>query len=333
MEHEYITSKELNLVYGNKGDFEGAGKLREEIRKVVCRHSIELDSKLFNNIQKEYSKHKDWGCKGYIDKNYFLKELEKTDVWNDGLEKEFRKNDFYFVHPVYFLSHLNRAGIITINPYNGLSYEKIHGGDIGKNVDKTKIVTDNPGFASVWSNTGKAPNHNINGFAAITGFFNEDYAGLKGYEKAKHYYHEGVDFRGIEGKTEIVSLIYGTVLAYGRLEKYGRVIFVSDDNSNGLYLLAHLKYYNKTLLDNKVIRPGDIVGYVGTSGEGTSEQDCDGKYDSHLHVTYFVNIDKRKVYVIKNGDRIDITTNYDTNFKNKKRNPFIHDSEPKGNND
>ena len=42
-EHDFITEEELHLVYGNKGDFSGAKELREEIRKVVCQHSIEFD--------------------------------------------------------------------------------------------------------------------------------------------------------------------------------------------------------------------------------------------------------------------------------------------------
>jgi hypothetical protein len=58
-------------------------------------------------------------------------------------------------------------------------------------------------------------------------------------------------------------------------------IFFGIDN-----LLAHLQGYNKPVLDKGIITPGTLVGYVGTSGpekDGT----IDGKYDAHLHVTYF----------------------------------------------
>lgn len=327
-EHDFITEEELHLVYGNKGDFSGAKELREEIRKVVCQHSIEFDESLFDNIEKETSKHKDWGCH-VMHKSSFEDSLKIIDCWKNGLQKEFKKNNLFFVHPMYFLEHLHKSGVLTFNPYFDFTYDEVHGGNIGKNVDTNKKIRDNPGFAPIWTNCGTAPNPNTNGFAAITGFFNEDYAGLKGYTGSKHYYHEGVDFRGISG-TEIVSFIYGTVLGYGLLEKYGRTIIISDNNSDSMYLLAHLKKYNTTLLDNKIIKPGDIVGEVGTSGEGESENDCDNKYDPHLHITYFPKINKNLIYVIKDGQKLKKTSAYNNDFIGTKRNPFIHNSEPKG---
>ena len=328
--HDFITEEELHIVYGNKGDFSGASELREEIRKVVCKHAIEFDESLFDNIYNESKKHKDWGCH-LMTKESFADSLKITDVWKNGLQKEFKKNELYFLHPLYFLNHLIISGVISINPYKGLTYEKVHGGTIGKNVDSSKIIKDNPGFAPVWCETGAAPNPNTNGFAAITGFFNEDYAGLEGYETANHYYHEGVDFRGKSG-TDVISLINGEVLGYGLLEKYGRTVLISDLNSDGMYLAAHLKNYNKEVLDNGIVHPGDKIGEVGTSGLGTSETDCDGKYKSHLHVTYFPEIDKTQTYIIKSGVKLIKTSVYDSIFINSKRNPFIHDSEPKGEN-
>jgi len=95
-------------------------------------------------------------------------------------------------------------------------------------------------------------------------------------------------------------------------------------------LAEHLKNYNKEILDNGFIHPGDKIGEVGTSGLGISESDCDGKYKPHLHVTYFSNVIKDNLYVQRNSttNSIDATGYYDDNYRSKKRNPFLHNSEP-----
>ena len=65
---------------------------------------------------------------------------------------------------------------------------------------------------------------------------------------------------------------------------------------------------------------------------GTSEADCDGKYKPHLHVTYFPKIDKSKTYIYKSGQKLIKTSEYNSISLKTKRNPFIHDSEAKGDN-
>lgn len=121
--------------------------------------------------------------------------------------------------------------------------------------------------------------------------------------------------------TEIKSFIYGTVLAYGTFGSYGRTIFIRNRESTGIYLLAHLQGYNKPVLDKGIITPGTLVGYVGTSGpekDGT----IDGKYDAHLHVTYFSLAQSEYVKQFITG--INGKNLYtDINYKNGSvRNPF-----------
>lgn len=338
-EHDFITEDELHIVYGNKGDFSGASELRKEIRKVVCKHTIEFDESLFDNIYNESKKHKDWGCHT-MTKESFGDSLKITDVWKNGLQKEFKKNELYFIHPLYFLNHLVISGVISINPYKGLTYEKVHGGSIGKNVDSLKLIKDNPGFAPVWCETGVAPNPNTNGFAAITGFFNEDFANGELYTDYDNYYHEGVDFRGKVG-TDIISFISGRVMAYGYFGNYGRAIFVDDFGSDGIFLLGHLSEFNITVLDTGLVKPGDIVGKVGTSGRWHSAglyegknyatEGYDNRYNAHLHVTYFANVDKKQNFIYQDGNFIKkySETDYEISIFNKIKNPLSHDSEGK----
>ena len=129
---------------------------------------------------------------------------------------------------------------------------------------------------------------------------------------------EGVDFRGSAG-TEIKSLIYGTVLAYGKYGPYGRAIFVCNRERTGV----------GDILKKVEIIPGDVVGYVGTSGDADTSGNIDGRYASHLHVSYFKIIkgipenEIKSGIVEKTGDIIKRGVFY---LKMSERNPFCHES-------
>ena len=93
-------------------------------------------------------------------------------------------------------------------------------------------IVDTPGFAPVYDENHPNKRPNINGYAPVTGFFNENYLEVE-RESGNTYRedgytvfnHGGVDFRGGIG-IEIKSLIYGTVLAYGKYSTYGRTILM-----------------------------------------------------------------------------------------------------------
>lgn len=314
--------------------------MRLQFMKATCKHPIEWDKRLFNceKIEKDYREITNAVLNESI-KNKLIKESEKSDIWEKGLSKVFKKNNFYFVNPIYFLNHLENAGLLEFNPYEGKKYSEVFKTKtipsiIGNNITETgeSIVIDNPGFAPVYS-TGP----NINGYACVTGFFNQDYLNVKrGNGKTYKedgftvYTHEGVDFRGAVG-TEIKSFIYGDVLTYGQFGSYGRTVFIVNKEKTGVYLLAHLSEYNTSILDKKKIAPGDIIGKVGTSGPADENGNIDGKYDAHLHLTFFqINVSsdipnfikKEKDGILKSGVKYD---------NNKRRNPFDHLSKKKSN--
>ena len=195
-----------------------------------------------------------------------------------------------------------------------------------------------PGFAPVYDENHPNKRPNINGYAPVTGFFNEDYLEVE-RESGNTYRedgytvfnHGGVDFRGGIG-IEIKSLIYGTVLAYGKYSTYGRTIFVCNRDRTGVYLLAHLKDFNDVVLNKEEICPGDVVGWVGDSGSADSSGDVDGRYPAHLHVSYFKiikEIPENKIkseIVKKTGDIIEHGRSYENISE---RNPFYHESKKK----
>ena len=301
----YLVDEYLKGIYGSNDKYEFAKSMRLQFMKATCKHPIEWDKRLFNceKIEKDYREITNAVLNESI-KNKLIKESEKSDIWEKGLSKVFKKNNFYFVNPLYFINHLENAGLFEFNPYEGKKYSEVFKTKTiptisGNNITETgeSIVINNPGFAPVYTTNGWGPN--INGYTCITGFFNQDYLSTKSgdgypYERRFNIFtHEGLDFRGAVG-TEIKSFIYGTVLAYGTFNTYGRTVFIKNENSNGIFLLAHLSEFNKTILNSGHINPGDVVGKVGTSGNLSKNEQgmeiIDGCYDSHLHISYF-NID------------------------------------------
>ena len=158
--------------------------------------------------------------------------------------------------------------------------------------DNWKVI-DNPGFSTCIKN-----NIDLQGYGKITGLFNEDYLGVTRYviDGVKHpyseyryfYYHFGVDFEGNDN-TEIISFIYGKVVAMNWISSNGRCLLVQEKKSKNLYMLCHLKSYSKNIKVGSEIYPTQIVAKVGGSGGGFDEEgtDCNSetKFSPHLHVS------------------------------------------------
>ena len=253
--------------------------------KATCKHPIEWDKRLFNceKIEKDYREITNAVLNESI-KNKLIKESEKSDIWEKGLSKLFKKNNFYFVNPIYFLNHLENAGLLEFNPYE-------------KNTDNLQTCVepitycsgkDNPGFAPI---SYKKTNYKYNGiyYARITGHFNDWYGS---------YYHEGVDFEGSVG-TPIHSFICGKVVMMKNqgTKHYGLSVLIQknekEDGKNVYYLLGHLSEYAPQLTINSQVYPGMVVGKVGntgncrTNGHALTPQERNKGLGSHLHLSLY----------------------------------------------
>ena len=324
--------------------FDTSDQLRYYIRNCMIQKPLEFDSEKVN----------DEFINALKTAGFWAFKDERQDFWHEikvQAEDIFgkTKNCFWFYHPVTFIDHVKNNVLFEYNPYKGKTYREVYGeteekefpkinGDNFTETEDFKIV-DNPGFAPVYDESGNEKK-DINGYARVTGFFNEDYLDVPRGELGTYreegytvFNHGGVDFRGRTG-TKIKSLIYGTVLAYGKYGTYGRTIFVCNRERTGVYLLAHLSDYNGDILKKVEIIPGDVVGKVGTSGSADSSGDVDGRYPAHLHVSYFKiikEIPENKIkseIVKKTGDVIEEREFY---VNMSERNPFYHESKKKPN--
>lgn len=287
-----IVDEYLKGIFGSNEKYEFAKKMRDQFQKAVCRHPLEWDKTLFNckKIEDSYFGITHTHLREHV-KRKLVKESEQSDIWEGALDKLFKKNDFYFVHPLYFAYHLDRAEVFGFNPYEGKKYSEIFANccnddDIydkdKKHIDKKYeefYVKTNPGFAPVYDLKFPSKNTpNVNGYACVTGFFNSDYMTPHKNDKIakSEYYHEGVDFRGGQG-TDVVSLVYGEIICFGSSASMGGIVLMRARFDTNLYYLAvHLDETSfSNLKENKKISPGDRIAKIGS-------------YDSrgtHLHVS------------------------------------------------
>jgi len=107
-----------------------------------------------------------------------------------------------------------------------------------------------------------------------SGFTRKRLHPLTGKAKA----HNGVDFAARPG-TKIRASGNGRVKFVGNQRGYGRTIILQ--HGKGITTLyAHMRRYKRGLRKGKVVRRGDVIGYVGSSGAATGP---------HLHYEYRIN--------------------------------------------
>ena len=230
---------------------------------------------------------------------------QRRGGWSQGLKEgnALTENNFWFAHPVYFLNHLDRAGLsdASFNPYANKVIARQVSDKERTLRGRSVVVKDNPGFAPEWVDRGFPYEGDVfkaNGqaYAVPTGIFNQEYHSVtRGI-----YRHEGIDFRG-RGRTwkekkekkdenidfigeKILSFIHGKVINCGWVDRgLGRILVVANEHGKGIYLLAHLSGFAQGITRRSRIEPGDVVAYVGRSGENRNE----ARWDPHLHLEYF----------------------------------------------
>ena len=318
-----LTKEELQRIYGGGEKFEQAGKIRKEMRRVVCKHPLEWDKEKFTNIKKSYDEKSFCGKMPQEQADNLAKIAEAIDLWKDGLSKLFMTNNLNFVHPVYFLHHLDKANVFEMNPYLGMTLTPVFKGPAIK-------VKSNPGFAPVYDGERSSgvkehfpdslqdPTNPRRHWATLNCVFGYS----NGYtdDDGKKKFHTGIDLAGYVG-TPIISFIEGEVWARTKHDAYGNVMIIKNANDNKLYLLAHLSQY----VASGTIRPGDVVAKVGNTGAASQ--------GAHLHLEVFIcdfTIRKQVLNEAKNkegdgeGTVLDWTEGFNNIRNGNRRNPLDH---------
>lgn len=91
--------------------------------------------------------------------------------------------------------------------------------------------------------------------------------------------HEGTDIFAGHGLA-VRATTYGIVELKG-WNKYGGWRVGIRDTNNVYHYFAHLSGFEKGIDRGTVVKPGDVIGYVGSSGYG--KEGTQGKFPPHLH--------------------------------------------------
>jgi peptidoglycan LD-endopeptidase LytH len=91
--------------------------------------------------------------------------------------------------------------------------------------------------------------------------------------------HEGTDIFANHG-VAVKATTYGAVEMKG-WNRYGGWRIGIRDLNNVYHYFAHLNGFEKNITKGTIVKPGDVIGYVGSSGYGPPG--TSGKFPPHLH--------------------------------------------------
>lgn len=91
--------------------------------------------------------------------------------------------------------------------------------------------------------------------------------------------HEGTDLFADYG-TPVRSTSYGVIEIKG-WNNFGGWRIGIRDNHNSYHYYAHLSSFSKSIKVGDIVKPGTVIGYVGSSGYGKAG--TSGKFPPHLH--------------------------------------------------
>jgi len=91
--------------------------------------------------------------------------------------------------------------------------------------------------------------------------------------------HEALDIPAVRG-TPVRAAVEGNVVKLFTSKQGGLTVYQFDDARNLCYYYAHLDHYAAGLREGALLRQGDVLGYVGSTGNASPR-------DPHLHFAVF----------------------------------------------
>ena len=91
--------------------------------------------------------------------------------------------------------------------------------------------------------------------------------------------HEAIDIMEPRG-TPVRAVVNGTIVKLFLSKRGGNTIYLFDAEQVFSYYYAHLDHYAVDLREGQQVRAGDVIGYVGSTGDASQAA-------PHLHFTIF----------------------------------------------
>ena len=98
--------------------------------------------------------------------------------------------------------------------------------------------------------------------------------------------HEAIDILAAR-HTPVIAVEDGTIARLFASQAGGTTIYQFDPGSTYVYYYAHLQRYASGLAEGDHVKRGDVIGYVGTSGNAPEDT-------PHLHFAIFRMTDKKQ---------------------------------------
>ena len=91
--------------------------------------------------------------------------------------------------------------------------------------------------------------------------------------------HEALDIMALRG-TPVFAVAEGNVVKLFNSKQGGLTVYQFDDSRTWCYYYAHLDRYETGLKEGMLLRQGDVLGYVGSTGDASPDT-------PHLHFAVF----------------------------------------------
>ena len=236
--------------------------LVEEKKFEKFYYQISKEFRIFNSLYSD-------GLKNDLPQDILIK-LIKLYSFDLDFQRDIKKNTLVSVS--YDVSQIKENDEIEYKDINYalLSIE-------GKKLEYFKFFTDD-GYIDYFNRSGKNVKKSIlktplDG-ARLSSNFGMRKHPISGYNKM----HKGVDFAAPKG-TPIYAGGNGVIEYVGNNGGYGKYIRIRHNN-NYKTAYAHLSGYNKKISKGVRVNQGDIIGYVGNTGNSTGP---------HLHYEIILN--------------------------------------------
>lgn len=98
--------------------------------------------------------------------------------------------------------------------------------------------------------------------------------------------HDAIDIMAAKG-TQVLAVNDGELVKLFNSKQGGLTIYQFDQTETYAYYYAHLDSYAAGITEGKILKRGDLIGYVGSTGNASTEA-------PHLHFAIFVLTPEKK---------------------------------------
>jgi murein DD-endopeptidase MepM/ murein hydrolase activator NlpD len=103
----------------------------------------------------------------------------------------------------------------------------------------------------------------------VTGLSSADLVDTWGDARSEGRSHQGIDIMAPRGRA-VVAAVDGRIVKFFDSDRGGTTIYQFDGRGRYVYYYAHLESRAVGLNEGDIVRQGDIIGYVGSTGNATT---------------------------------------------------------------